>query len=325
MVREQKRSENIAVVADTGELLRSQDSPLTRIRSQWMQIKANFNVLLSPGDKQFKDLPKRVRLMLTSFAIPTLFAVCKILLLPETTSMVIWGMIGLALAVLTYGGMYWGVKAQVRKDSYFSVLPFPSIFVFANILFLSSVFVGEVNRLYLWGLFAVSLVMFMVTLYILALAINVLNVTLFYTIPLSRLGETVAYIAAVVTVFLLSFAAAVLSLPLVVTHEWVKLALLVVVYGGAVALQVGALFRYFVPYYRGFLSFVSSITIAILLSFGVFAITAPFAWLTAVMTSLVAYIVFGYVIHKEQNTFKTAVIWEYIALMTVMFLMVILM
>jgi hypothetical protein len=322
--RRNRSSENVAVVADTTDLLSSKDSPLTKIRLQWSQLRANLQVLLSPGDKQFKDLPKRVRLMVVSFGIPMLYSLSKLVIFQESTSVVLWGIMGIVLATLTYIGMYWGLKGQIRKDSYFSVLLLPSIFVFANILFLSTIFIGGINRLYLWGLFAAAIAMFMTVLYILSLAVNILNVTLFYSIPLSRLGETVAYISSIITLFLISYATTDILIPQLVMGYWWKALITVVCLFAVMNMLTSALLRYFLPYVRGFWLLVSSITVSLILIFLIFVLAIPYAWLVGILLSLMGYILYGYVIHKEQNTYKSTVIVEFWTLLIMAFLAVVL-
>lgn len=326
MVKEQrhisKGLERVATVSDSLDLLRSKDSPLTKISDQLSQIRANFQVLLSPGDKQFKDLPKRVRLMLVSFFIPALFAASKLLLFTSTTSPLIWSLIALALAILTYGGMYWGIKGQIRRDSLTSVLPLPSLFVFANVLFLSTVFVGEVNRLYLWGLFSLALITFMILLYVLSLAVNILNVTLFYTIPLSRLGETVAYLSSLITLFLFTYAAGATAISLFATSLWLWLLLLGFITFIFIFLLTYSLLRYFIASAQAVGPFSLGITILLLIIWGFFVFGLPHIWLSAVMTGLSAYILYGFVIHKEQNTLKSVVNIEYMVLLVLAFFVI---
>ena len=318
------RRENISVVADTSGLLQSNDSPVTRLKLQVEQLRSNLQVLISPGDKQFKDVPKRVRLMLVSFAVPLLFAITKIYIFPLGSSLYLWAVVGIVLAVVTYLGVYWGVKGQVRSDSYFSVLPMPSLFVLAHCLFLSFVFVGAINRVYLWGLFVLAISVFMIFLYILSLAINILNVSLFYTIPLSRLGESVAFISSIVTVFLGSYVVAETAVPMVVARSYGEQSLL----GGFVLVSTFALilslWKYFVISPKNVISAVTSISIYLMVSLCVLVMMSPYAWMAAILQSIVAYILLGYIINKEQNTYKKSVAFEYIVVVIVALLMVVL-
>lgn len=318
------KQRDISVVTDTWDLLWSKDTPWNRIRKQVDQLRSNLHVLISPGDKQFKDVPKRVRLMVVSIGAPLLFAFSKVLLLPQSDSIYLWAIIAVALAAITYIGLIWGLKGQVRKDSFVTVLLLPSLFVLANVLFLGLLFVGELNRVYLWGLFGIALAMFMVLLYIFSLAVNILNVTLFYTIPLSRLGETVAYIFSIITVFLGSYVVAETVLPLLVNHRWVELLL----HAGFVLVSTGglvsAIWRYFVNSSKVFWLSVLGMSVFLTVSLGVFVFSLPYAWLAAIMQSAVAYLLIGFVIHKEQNSFKSPVIIEYAIAILVMFFVAIL-
>lgn len=314
------RLRSVAVVADTSDLLLSKDSPWNLILRQLDQLRTNLQLLISPGDRQFKDVPKRVRLMVVSMGVPLLFAFSKVWLLPQSESIYLWAVVAIALAAVTYIGLIWGLKGQVRKDSFVTVLLLPSLFVLANVLFLGLLFVGELNRVYLWGLFGIALATFMVLLYIFLLAVNILNVTLFYTIPLSRLGETVAYIFSIVTVFLGSYVIAETVLPLMVNRRWIELLL----HAGFIFVSTGglasALWRYFVTTSKVFWLSVLGMSIFLTVSLGVFVFAIPYAWLAGVMQGAVAYLLFGFVIHKEQNSFKGAVVFEYIVAILAMFL-----
>lgn len=318
-----KRKEDVAVVANTSSLLLSNDSPWAKIIRQMDQIRSNFQVLLAPGEKQFKDLPKRVRLMVVSFGVPLLFSILKLYIFPTSTSLLLWSILAFVLGLITYLGIYWGLKGQVRRESYVSVLLLPALFVITNTLFLSTVFVGEINRLYLWGLFGLASIAFMIFLYILSLAVNILNVSLFYTIPLSRLGESVAYISGVIILFLLSYTMFLQVLPYVVAGDLGALLLLflgILLITGALVM---ALWNYFVPYSRGFWVFVALSSLFLTISLSITSIFLPYSWLAGVIHGMVSYIFIGYVIHKEQNTLNSAVNWEFFAIATASFLLVI--
>jgi hypothetical protein len=103
------RSLSVAVVADTTDLLLSKDSPWNRILKQLDMLRTNLQVLISPGDRQFKDVPKRVRLMVVSMGVPLLFAFSKVWLLPQSESIYLWAVVAVALAAVTYIGLIWGL------------------------------------------------------------------------------------------------------------------------------------------------------------------------------------------------------------------------
>ncbi|MCC7303793.1 hypothetical protein IT418_00015 [bacterium] len=322
--QQKRRRDAVSVVTNTSNLLLSSDSPWAKVLKQVEQVRSNFQVLLAPGEKQFKDLPKRVRLMVVSFGTPLIFSILKLYVFPTSHSISLWSILAFGLGLLTYWGTYWGLKGQVRRESYVSVLLLPSLFVIVNTLFLSTVFVGEINRLYLWGLFGLSLIVYMIFLYTLSLAVNILNVSLFYTIPLSRLGETVAYIAGVIVLFLLSYTIFQRTLPYVVAMDTTALALL---FGGAFIITtalVTALWNYFVPSSRGFWLFVTLSSVFLTISLSVASLFLPSAWVAGIAHGMVSYVFVGYVIHKEQNTLNNTVYWELFAISVLSFLLVIL-
>lgn len=301
------------VVTDPSKLLRHDDSPIVAVQHKLEQLRRNFVVLLSPGDKQFKDLPKRVRLMLVSFLLPVLFAVTKLFILPEAR-LSVWILIAIVLGIICYFAVYWGVNRQVRKESYMSILPLPALFTVANTMFLAVTFAGPINRLYLLILFLLATMMFMILLYILSLAINVLNVNLFYTIPLSKLGESVAYMAAVVQVFLITYAAVVVLMPLIATGQYVIVAGLIGILGFFLLLLSLAIAFYFLPYQRNVLLISIVLAGVLTITAGVCSVFLAYAWEGAIIASMMSYILYGYIIHKEQNTLKNGIILEFIAI-----------
>lgn len=313
-----------AVVADTQSLL-VQDTPIERIKKKLRLIRANVLLLLSPGDKQFKDLPKRVRLMLISFAIPLLIGALKVFVLKEEMFFPWWVISSLVLGGITYGALYWGLKGQVRKESYFSVLPIATWFVVAYTLFIATTFVTPVNRLFLWFFFVVSLAVLMIILYVLSLAINVLNVTLFYTIPLSRLGETVSYLASVMTVFLVSHSVGSILLPLWHTRDWMAMIPWGILYLIVITGTVSYLWLYFLQLQKGLWTFILAVSSAIVVVFASLFLVLSVPWEIAAMVSAFAYLLLGLIIHKEQNTLKLSVYVELIAIFVALFAFLVLM
>jgi hypothetical protein len=301
----------VTTVTDPSTLLEQEDSPVVLIRKQFELLRTNFMVLLAPGDKQFKDMSKRVRLMGVSFVVPLLYAIMKLFLFPNLTELWVWGLVSLGLGILLYVLTIWGLKGQIRKESFLSALPFPALFSFSYSIFLSVSFVGPVNRVYLLGVFLVMLLIFMVSLYIITLAINVLNVNLFYTIPLGRLGESVTYITSIVIAFLISYAVTATFISQLILQHYLFAAGIIGGYFLIIFIVTLALCLYFLPYQQG--SVGTSIVLSLFLSLvcGLFAALMPYAWQSSLAVSLVAYILLGYIIHKEQNTLKMGVVLEF--------------
>jgi hypothetical protein len=292
--------------------LGKEESPILRIGKQIEQLRGNFLLLLSPGDKQFKDLPKRVRLMVIAFVVPLFFVVLKVWL-PSIFIEHLWAFCAsILLGGITYAGMYWGVKGQVRKESYFSVMAMPTWFVLAYSMFLFTIFSGEINRVYLWVLFTVAISAFMILLYIIALTVNILNVTLFYTIPLSRLGESIAYMLGVITVFLVTYVADVIAIEHFQSKNYLNVGILVGVTTLVIFGITSYLWIYFVAQRKGHFWFTVLFSLLIVTFMGAFATIIDVPWKLATMVSVVSYVLYGQVIHKEQNTFSLAVLVEFL-------------
>lgn len=314
--------EDIAVIADNTSTLLSEEVPLVRIKGQFDLIRKNFLVLIGRGDKQYKDLSKRARLMMVSFVIPLAYLLVKMLVIKGINSILLSFYIAIAVGFLTYLGILWGFKAQVRKESYFTVIPLVTLFSMASSMFLGTIFVGVLDRVYLWVLFVIGVAVYMLSLYIMSLAANVLNVSLFYTIPLSRLGESVMYIYSVVTVFLTVYIFNTVSIPLLMTHKWALLAFSSSILLVFIILLTTCLLMFFLPMNSN--SWVAIIVVSCLITLFIFllSIITESDFSGATLTAIISYVLFGFLIHKQQNTFKIDTKVEYFLLILVGFVLV---
>jgi len=333
------------IVADSGKKLRTEDSPITAIIKQWRDIRKNFSLLLSPGDSQFKDLPKRVRLMLISLIIPLLHLITRSTLIPGLgnirlagkfgifiqqysvlSGIVLWiisvlhnqplitGLVIIWLGRITYKGLIWGMNKQIRKESRHSILLIGALFSVSISLFIEVIFTGALSNSYAWGLFVFASAIYMILLYILSLIINILNVNLFYTIPLSRLGESGIYIFSVVIYFLFSISYVKFAFPLFLTFQWGLLAIVTLIFLLSILLNTGALISYFLPTNRDISKTIVITSLLIFIFSILFFSMFTHGWIAAIIGTLTAYLLSGYSIHKQQNSMKNIVKIEFFSI-----------
>jgi hypothetical protein len=296
---------------DPIESFSKEESPVLRIKRQLEQIRGYFWLLLSPGDKQFKDMPKRVRLMFVSFTVPLIFLTLKVVF-PIIFSDHLWAVLAsIVLGLVTYAGVFWGVKGQVRKESLYSVMAMPLWFVTTYSMFLFTIFSGDINRVYLWALFSVAIAAFMVGLYIISLTANILNVTLFYTIPLSKLGESIAYLLGIAILFFITYVSDVIALQYFQNLNYVELGISSLITFLSIFGVTGYLWGYFVVRRRGHFWFTALFSLLIFVFLAVLAVVIDVPWKLASVVSAIAYVLYGQVIHKEQNTLSATIITEF--------------
>lgn len=123
----------------------------------------------------------------------------------------------LFIAVSNYLLLIWAFRMRVKKETFFTVLPQPSLFVFSFVLMLELIFFQRFERIFEGVLFSIVLIFFTSVLMGVFLTANVLNVSLYKTIPLLQVGQTVSFI---VTLFIIyfstySFVAGAISTPLI--------------------------------------------------------------------------------------------------------------
>lgn len=298
-------------------------NPWQMLKHQFSQLRTNVLLITSPGNKQFRDISKRFRLMLISFLIPSIFLVLKVFLIEEVTSLYVWIGISFALSVITYLLSLWGLKFQIRKESYMSVLNLPPLFVFTVTLFISLVFLGPLNRIYLLATFILCIAIIMVLLYILLLAVNVLNVNLFYVIPLGKLAETLQYFYSVICTFLMTFSTAWILFHTVVTDIWLAILGAVVLFVVLTIMFFETIY-YYTPVQGGTLLFSILLSLVMMISLGIYAILLPYMFLACIIVSLQVYVMLGLMIHKSQNTLKVQIYIEYMVIFGLILLTVLL-
>lgn len=304
---ELKSYTEVTVVTGT----KNTDDPFQRLKNQATEIKMNFLKLFSAGNKQFKDISKRVRLMAVAILIPIAFGIVKIRLAQDVTLPQFWAIVAVVLSTLSIPAILWALKFQIRKEAYFSVIPIFPVFVFLFVFFFAVIFPDPTTRVYLTTLFIGTMFVFSVALYIIGLSLNVLNVNLFYLIPLSKIAESIIYLLTPVFGFFLSFGF-LLSLWFFVNESSIL---------GIISTITASLVINYIIYYS-YLSYFTPLArksneTALMLAILVVIITVlaglltKYIWIAAIIISLYQYIVNGVMIHRVQNSLKFSTIIEY--------------
>jgi hypothetical protein len=293
------------------------NNPIAHVQNQLRMLRSNFLLILSPGNKRFKDLTKRLRMMFVAVLIPLLFAITKMAILNDLTNIIIWLGIGVVFAAITYIGVLWSLKFQIRKESYLSVINIPSLYTLASTIFLSVVFLGPINRVYLLMTFILAIFFFMVSLYIVMLSVNVVNVNLFYVIPLSKLGESILYITSVVITYLTIYSFVTVAIESIRTNLYIPLAFMTVIAAVLLYLLVFATVFYYTPVQGGSILLSAGITVCLLAFTLIFGFFLPYIFLTAFIIALQIYVLLGLLIHKSQNTLKPQIYLEYFVILVI--------
>lgn len=131
-------------------------------------------------------------------------------------------------SVLTFLGLLWAFKFQIKKRSLLFVLQ-PALFVFSQVLFIEFFFFQKFNRIY--EAFILLLLVFLVFVgnYISFLMANVLNVDLFKKIPLAQVGRTSSYLISLLMLYFFTFAFLVSGFPIFVLLPLIVLSYTLVV------------------------------------------------------------------------------------------------
>jgi len=290
-------------------------NPLQSIQNQLKQLRVNTFLILSPGNKQFKDISKRLRLMFLSAGIPLLLLVVKWLNISAYLSFLDAAihplLIAFFLSVIAFIGTLWGLKFQLRKESYYSILHLSPLFVFSASTLILTLFPGELNRLYLVSSFIFATGLFMILYYIVLMSVNILNVNLFYVIPLSKLGESLHYMTVIASVFMLLLASfqsiytAIVNNVSIVATIWAGVTILIVLISTIMTLF------YYLPVVQSTTSLAVNIAIITLITAIFSFLFLPYVVLAAFVSGLVMYVLLGVIIHQSQNTFKIHVFLEY--------------
>lgn len=288
------------------------NNPVAHIQNQFRMLRSNFLLILSPGNKRFKDLTKRLRMMFVAVLIPLLFAITKMMILNDLTNMIVWLGIGVVFAAVTYIGVLWSLKFQIRKESYLSVINIPSLYVLASTIFISVVFLGPINRVYLLMTFVLAIFFFMISLYIVMLSVNVVNVNLFYVIPLSKLGESILYIISVVITYLTIYSLVTIAVESIRSNSYIALIVMTIIAAVLLYLLIFATVFYYTPVQGGSIILSAGITVVLLAFTLVFGFFLPYIFLTAFVIALQLYVLLGLMIHKSQNTLKSQIYLEYL-------------
>lgn len=290
-------------------------TPIDSIRRQIKTLRTNTFLILAPGNKNFKDISKRLRLMFLSALIPLVLAAVKVSGLTQFFPFIDTVILNLAVAtvlsILSFFATIWALKFQLRKESYYSVLHLSPLFVFTSTTMILTLFPGELNRLYLLSSFILVIGIFMILYYIVLMAVNVLNVNLFYVIPLSKLGESIQYLSVVFSLFMLYYATynAILyglvnNIPLIVTL-WAGLSVVITL------ISILATLFYYMPVQSATVTQALILTTVITIITGSLLLFVPYTIMAAVLAALNIYVLLGTIIHQTQNTLKMQVYLEY--------------
>jgi hypothetical protein len=108
--------------------------------------------------------------------------------------------------ILSYVGLLWALKYQVRFKGLAFVLTQSSLFIFTQVLFIELFFFRRFGRVYEAVLLFGLLVLMFIGTYISFLTANVFNVGNIKEIPLLQVGKTTSYILSLLMVYFITYA-----------------------------------------------------------------------------------------------------------------------
>ncbi len=110
-----------------------------------------------------------------------------------------------AAALITYVGLTWAFRFDVKMRGLLNVLPQPAIFIFGTVLFLEMFFFTRFERIYESIVFALLLLLFIVVFSGVFLTANILNVGTIKKIPLLQVGQTLSYVITLWSIYVTTF------------------------------------------------------------------------------------------------------------------------
>lgn len=218
------------------------------------------------------------------------------------------------LAVCDYLLMIFCFRLKVKKETFYTVLPQPTLFVFSSVLMLELIFFQRFERIFEGVVFTIVLVLFTAALSGVFLSSNIMNVSLFKSIPLLQVAQTISF---VVTLLIFYFS----------TFSFIS--------GG---LYQGFLFLIlFLIYSVSVFSHLSHFSInlrivgwySVAIGWGAMSVLFSLlmwpvgAFLASLVPMMVAYVGCGVVMHSSRKSLTSRVIFEYLALFFVILFVVI--
>ena len=134
---------------------------------------------------------KKVKALGISLLAGGLFVLARVGIKGNYTTLWLWTLVALVVATLVYLGTLWMVDFMTNKHGALSILSVPAVFSFVFLTGVSLFLDFQIRRVTFASMFLGIVLFYVLFLYILLLAVNILNVALFKHLPLSRLAEKV--------------------------------------------------------------------------------------------------------------------------------------
>lgn len=296
---------------------------IDEIRDLLTKLVGNIFRLFGPTGKRYRDNQKKLRIAIISFIVPFIFVIFKLKVLPNEFRLGIWAIVIFVLAILAVLGTAWALYFKLHKR-FWPLLVLVFAYISVSFMFLAILFLLPITeRFYLLGGFLILVVIIAVIFHILLLSINIMNVNLFYYIPLSDLGETITYLVSSVMIFMFSYVFYIVFLRYITTIIIYKLIVFLL---GAFILYVVVSFAFIYYYFAVFMrSFKASVFFAVI--FLTFSIVSSFLFKSplymALLLTVAYFTTIGIFIHDQKNTYSDKVVKTYVLLDILLFLILI--
>ncbi len=280
-----------------------------RFSSFWATSVAGSNMVGASG----KDPGKKQRIGIVAFLI-VLF-VFGLKLWGGQGEWGIWESFGVAgiASIIAYVGLAWGFRFDVSKKAYATVLPQPTLFVFASVLFTELFFFQKFQRVFESITFGLLLLIIVAAYYFVFLTANILNVGTIKEIPLMKAAQTASYVVALGTIYFSTFA-------LIATGI------------NVIALVPILLIIYYLTAYFHLSNFplskseIIDFSLAVSMS-ALLVVLSLFVWpvdllFVPLLPTAVVYVGLGFSMHHTTKTFDQRVLLEYVSILVAIGLIV---
>ncbi len=260
-----------------------------------------------------RDTPKRRRLIVLAILNSAVIVVLKLWATWEWNFMNTL-LFALSLSVVDYLFILPCFQFKVKKESYFTVLPQPALFVFSSVLMLELIFFQRFERIFEGVLFSVVLAIFTVVLIVVLLSSNVLNVSLYKAIPLLQVAQTVSFVVALFVFYFstFSFVSGGISPLIIFLTLFVIYSLITYTHLSHFSINLRTVFWYSVAIGWGAVSLLFSLLLWPVDTF-----------MVSLVPMTAAYVGCGVVMHSARKNLTFRVIFEYLALFVVILFAVI--
>lgn len=173
-----------------------------KIKSEFSQVIENLAKLYHRGQQEPRPEPyKRIKIILAAVLAWAWVVIIRLNIRQ------MWYLFAAAVifSLVFYLVVLWVLYFKVKRETMVSVVALPSVFSFLMQWFIFYVFSQAPERVSILSAFMITSFVYFISMYAVLLTTNILNVNMFFKIPLAKLGESFLLVFNVVSVFIWSY------------------------------------------------------------------------------------------------------------------------